>query len=93
MQPKEPKPASKNIPYYRVATQKQGAEGLGIGGQHEAVKRYAKATGGKILRAYTEVESGRRNDRPELAKALADCRRSKATLVGPNPTIVSPRAN
>ncbi len=37
--------------------------------------------GGTLLDSFTEVESGRRNDRPELAKALDLCRRKKATLV------------
>ncbi len=80
MQPGK-QPGSSIIPYYRVSTQKQGAAGLGIGGQQAAVKNHAKSIGGRILRSYTEVESGRHNDRPELAKALADCRRSRATLV------------
>ena len=42
---------------------------------------YARAAGGSILRAYTEVETGKRADRPELARALADCKRSKAVRV------------
>lgn len=39
------------------------------------------AKDGQILKSYTEVESGKRSDRPELGKALAHARRSKATLV------------
>src|SRR4051812_18144377 len=69
------------IAYYRVSTQKQGASGLGLEGQEAAVAAYAASFGGELLRAYVEVESGKRSDRPELARALADCRRSKATLV------------
>jgi DNA invertase Pin-like site-specific DNA recombinase len=46
-----------------------------------AVAAYAKTSGGAILRTYTEIETGKRADRPELAKALADCRRSRTTLV------------
>ena len=42
---------------------------------------YAKNAGAKILASYREVETGKRADRPELIKALAHARRSKATLV------------
>jgi len=71
----------KLVAYYRVSTAKQGASGLGLEGQETAVMAHAKATGGHVLRAYTEVETGKRSDRPELARALADCKRSKAVLV------------
>ena len=73
--------AQKLIAYYRVSTARQGLSGLGLEGQEAAVAAYAHASGGMLLRAYTEVESGKRNDRPELAKALSDCKRSKAVLV------------
>lgn len=71
----------KLIAYHRVSTARQGASGLGLEGQEAAVAAYAQAHGGTLLRAYTEIETGKRADRPELAKALADCKRSKATLV------------
>jgi DNA invertase Pin-like site-specific DNA recombinase len=71
----------KLMAYYRVSTAKQGASGLGLEGQEAAVGEYARATGGNLLRAYTEVETGKRSDRPELARALADCKRSKAVLI------------
>jgi DNA invertase Pin-like site-specific DNA recombinase len=73
--------SQKLIAYYRVSTAKQGASGLGLEGQEAAVAEYARATGGTLLRAYIEVETGKRADRPELAKALADAKRSKAVLV------------
>ncbi len=69
------------IAYYRVSTAKQGASGLGLEGQEAAVAAYATATAGTLLRAYTEIETGKKADRPELAKALSDCKRSKAVLV------------
>jgi len=69
------------IAYYRVSTARQGVSGLGLEGQEAAVMAYARAAGGTLLRAYTEIETGKRADRPELGKALADCRRSKAVLV------------
>jgi DNA invertase Pin-like site-specific DNA recombinase len=71
----------KLIGYYRVSTEKQGASGLGLEAQRAAVLAFAKATGATIGAAYTEVESGKRADRPELAKAIAHARRSKARLV------------
>ena len=71
----------KLIAYYRISTARQGASGLGLEGQEAAVMDYARTTGGRVLRAYTEVETGKRADRPELARALADCKRSKAVLV------------
>lgn len=72
---------TKMIAYYRVSTQKQGKSGLGLEGQQAAVEAFAKQTGAEVLTGYTEIESGKRNDRPELAKALSHARRSKATLV------------
>lgn len=68
------------IAYYRVSTKRQGDSGLGLDAQKAAVEAYAKQTGGRIVASYREVESGKRADRPELAKALAHAKRSKATL-------------
>ena len=63
----------KLIAYYRVSTRKQGDSGLGLEGQTAAVEAFARGEGSSILRAYREVETGKRADRPELIKALADC--------------------
>ena len=62
-------------------SQRQGRSGLGLDGQRAAVEAFAKRNGGKIVAEYVEVESGKRNDRPELAKALGHARLAKATLV------------
>lgn len=69
------------IAYYRVSTDRQARSGLGLDAQREAVERYIAAHGAKLLATYTEAESGKRNDRPELAKALAHAKKTKATLV------------
>ncbi len=69
------------IAYYRVSTKAQGESGLGLEAQEAAVKAHAKQSGANIRAAYVEVESGKLADRPELARALAHARRSKATLV------------
>jgi len=69
------------IAYRRVSTARQGVSGLGLEAQDAAVASYAQADGATLLRAYSEVETGKRSDRPELMKALADAKRSRATLV------------
>jgi DNA invertase Pin-like site-specific DNA recombinase len=77
---KPPQPKKPLIAYYRVSTDKQERSGLGLEGQEAAVKKHAEIHGAEILRGYTEVETGKRSDRPQLAEALADCRLSQAVL-------------
>ncbi|MEC9267467.1 MAG: recombinase family protein [Pseudomonadota bacterium] len=69
------------IAYYRVSTDRQGRSGLGLEAQRESVERYLSACGGKLLTDFIEVESGAKKNRPELGKALGECRRQKATLI------------
>lgn len=69
----------KFIAYYRVSTQKQGSSGLGLDAQKKSVNEYLSTSG--VISEYTEVESGKRSDRPELAKALEHCKMTGATLV------------
>src|SRR5208282_2307449 len=63
------------------STERQGTSGLGLQAQRKAVADYLASVGATLLEEYTEIESGKRNDRPVLAKALAACRRHKAKLV------------
>ncbi|TNY30441.1 recombinase family protein, partial [Pelagovum pacificum] len=56
--------------YERVSTARQGRSGLGLEAQRKAIDDYASGQGALILSRFTEVESGRKNDRPELEKAL-----------------------
>jgi DNA invertase Pin-like site-specific DNA recombinase len=70
------------VAYFRVSTDKQGVRGLGIDAQKEAVQRYLRGVNGEqVGRGFEEVESGKRNDRPELKKALATCKTYNATLI------------
>lgn len=72
---------SKFVAYYRVSTDKQGRSGLGLEAQRSAVTGYLKDRGWPPLAEYTEVESGKRNSRPQLQAALDYCRLMGSTLV------------
>jgi DNA invertase Pin-like site-specific DNA recombinase len=71
----------KFVAYYRVSTAKQGTSGLGLEAQQEAVRSYLNGGRWKMVAEFTEVESGKKNDRPALADALSLCRIHGATLV------------
>jgi len=67
------------VAYYRVSTERQGQSGLGLDAQRSAVAAYA--AGRDLLGEFVEVESGRKDNRPQLAAALALCRQKRAVLV------------
>lgn len=71
----------KFISYLRVSTARQGASGLGLEAQREAVSRYLNGGRWQLVQEIVEVESGKRNDRPAIAEALRLCRLHRATLV------------
>jgi Resolvase, N terminal domain len=69
------------ITYFRVSTTRQGRSGLGLEAQQQALDIFLHGHGELIVESFTEIESGRRNDRPQLAAALDACRRHKAVLL------------
>jgi len=71
----------KFVAYYRVSTDRQGKSGLGLKAQQTAVRDYLNGGSWKLVAEFTEIETGKRNDRPELVKALEACRKHKARLV------------
>lgn len=71
----------KFIAYYRVSTERQGRSGLGLDAQRAAVALYLNGGNWRIVAEFTEIESGRRSDRPELDKALAAARLHRCPLV------------
>ena len=71
----------KFIAYFRVSADHQGVNGNGMVAQRKAVEDYLNGGRWKLVGEFTEVESGKRSDRPELEKALKACRKHKAKLV------------
>lgn len=71
----------KAVAYYRVSTAAQGRSGLGIEAQKAAVADLARQPEMTMLAEFTEVEGGKRNDRPVLAQALRHARITNAILV------------
>jgi DNA invertase Pin-like site-specific DNA recombinase len=69
----------KLVAYYRVSTARQEASGLGLDAQRQAVSAFLG--GAAVLAEFTETESGKRTDRPELARAIGACRLYGARLV------------
>lgn len=69
------------IAYYRVSTDRQGETKLGLEAQKEAVGAFTSANGFQLIAEFTEIESGKKNNRPVLAEALKKCRQKKAVLL------------
>jgi DNA invertase Pin-like site-specific DNA recombinase len=71
------------VAYLRVSTNGQGASGLGVEAQREAIARFAEAEQFAIVSEFVEVETGKGADalsrRPQLAKALAAARKNGST--------------
>lgn len=67
------------ICYYRVSTKEQGQSGLGLEAQEKAVKQITDK--GVVIKSFTEIESGKKNNRPMLLEAINMCKLKNATLV------------
>jgi len=65
------------VAYYRVSTDRQGQSGLGLDAQRAAVKQYVDG----IIHSFTEIESGKNNNRPQLAAAISICKSTGASLL------------
>lgn len=71
----------KAVAYYRVSTAAQGRSGLGLDAQKSAVDDLVRQRDLALLAEFTEVESGKRNARPQLAAALNQAKLTGAVLV------------
>lgn len=66
------------IAYYRTSTSRQC---LGLEAQRTICTNYAASTGAEVIGEYQEQESGKKNDRPELAEAIRQCKEKGACLL------------
>ena len=73
-------PSSRWLAYYRVSTDRQGQSALGLEAQRAKVSAMAAERGAVITAEFVEVESGRKNDRPQLVAALELARAEKAVI-------------
>lgn len=75
----------KYVSYVRVSTVRQGASGLGLEAQQDAVARFLNGGAWELVAEFREVETGKGSDalakRPQLRAALEACRKLGATLV------------
>ena len=78
---RRPRRVTRFVVYLRVSTLRQGASGLGIEAQREAVTRHVASTGGRILAEVVETESGKQSTRPQLARALANAFMTTSVMI------------
>lgn len=71
----------KTVAYYRVSTQRQGVSGLGLESQKQSVQSFVNQNKSEIVADFTEIESGKKNNRAQLMAALQLCKETGATLV------------
>jgi len=69
----------KYVAYYRVSTQQQGNSGLGLHAQKETVIKFIDNN--TLLAEFTEIESGKNNQRQELVNAIEFANSNQATLI------------
>jgi DNA invertase Pin-like site-specific DNA recombinase len=69
------------LAYFRVSTQRQGDSGLGLDAQRKMVADFVRSNGGEVVGESTEIESGRKNDRPQLLASIDRCKREGLTLL------------
>jgi len=81
MPKKRPTDTQKYVAYYRVSTEDQGLEGLGIQAQKTSVLNFINSFGGEVVAEFEEVVSGGADIRTELELAIDTCSGANAILL------------
>lgn len=59
----------------------QGVSGLGLEAQKETVYKYINSNGGNLIAEYTEIESGKNNNRLALSQGIEECKKTNSVLI------------
>jgi DNA invertase Pin-like site-specific DNA recombinase len=70
----------KFVAYYRVSTKRQGESALGLKAQQKAVHDYLNGGDWSVVKEFTEIESGKNDDRKQLLAALEYCKITNSKL-------------
>ena len=78
---------------YRVSTAEQGQSGLGLEAQQASVRAYAAAQGWTLVAEFSDVASGKDDQRPGFQAALLRCRQLGAVLAAARLDRITRRAH
>ena len=70
------------VVYYRVSTERQGRSGIGLEAQRAMVKQFINPDD-QVVAEFTEIQSGKRDDRVELWKAINLVKKTRSKLLIP----------
>jgi DNA invertase Pin-like site-specific DNA recombinase len=68
------------VAYMRVSTERQGRSGLGLAAQKQMISEFIKDHG-ELVGEFIEIETGNRDNREILWKAIDEAQRLKASLL------------
>lgn len=71
----------KFIAYQRVSTKSQGDSGNGLNAQKQLNEEYANSVSGEIVASYTDVESGKKDERANLLLAIEEVKKVRGVLL------------
>jgi len=78
---------------YRVSTAEQGQSGLGLEAQQASVRAFAEAQGWTLIAEFSDIASGKDDNRPGFQAALMRCRQLGAVLMAARLDRITRRAH